>query len=922
MDFFTMNMKTKNTCVAICLLTGVFSSASAQSIKLDGMWKAVLSSGQTAEVTLPGTLDMAGVGIPNALNPAMEKPQLLRLTRKVSYVGECGYSRTIEIPEDMANRPLRLEMERVMWKSSLKIDGKELGQENISLNSPHCFDIPPLSAGKHLFDITIDNSEQRDISFSNLCHSYTNDTQTMWNGVLGNFKLSVAPTVELRSLNVYPDIKKGEIALVLNVDNLSSAKKKRKISITVKENRTGAIVGYLSAKHVASEGRSLMKSVIKLDNPKLWDEFSPSLYTVEAKTEGSSVSCSFGMREVETSGKNLLVNGKKVFLRGTLDCCVFPLTGVPPTDKNGWEKEMQTLKDWGFNHIRFHSWCPPEAAFEVADSLGLYLQTELPVWSLKIGDDSVVTQFLHDEFRHMSESYGNHPSWIMTTCGNELQHDFNVLNNLVKEMKTADGRRLYAAISFTFEKGHGGQAEPFDDFLITQWTNDGWARGQGIFDEQPPSFDKNYSKSMGCVTVPLVSHEIGQYAVYPNMEEIGKYVGTLDPLNFKAVKNDLEAKGLMGKAKDFLDATGRFAHVLYKEEIERAMKTPGFSGVQLLGIQDFPGQGTALVGLIDAFWDAKGMVDAEDFRQFNSPVVPLANFSKAVYSSNEEFHARIDVANYGSDRLENTKILWTLSDEKGKTESGSIVASLIPQGEVAEIGEIDVLLSEFTVPSKLKLILKIENTDYENCWNVWAYPRMDNLVTKRVTVTSDFATAKVALQRGERVLYLPNASKVVGIESKFLPVFWSPVHFPNQAGGMGVLAVADHPSLKGFPNDGHSDWQWWNPVKNASVMLMDSVFDKNTGRNIEPIIGVIDNFYKNRRLGYLFETRCGNGSLIVSSINLKIDSPEIKSLFKGIIDYMESSGFNPANEISLETLEAITNNKNTVHKTNATSIYQ
>lgn len=894
----------------------------AQCIDLAGDWNAKLSNGQEASVSLPGTLDMAGVGITDTLKPAMEKPQLLRLTRKVSYIGPCTYSRFVDIPENMSGKPLRLVMERVLWKSTLKIDGKSVKGENLSLNSPHRFDISPLPAGKHLFEITVDNRRQRDISFSNLCHSYTDDTQTIWNGVLGSFSLCVVPEVDIESLRVYPDISNQNISVDVVVRNSTRKKICREIVLTVTEKSSGHIAGVEKMKYCAPVGVSNFKTTVGLDSCRLWSEFDPFLYALEVNTKGSSAQTLFGMREVRSEGRDLSVNGKKIFLRGTLDCCVFPLTGVPPTDKAAWAKEMETLKEWGFNHIRFHSWCPPEAAFETADSLGLYLQTELPVWSLNIGDDQTVSDFLNDEFRNMSESYGNHPSWIMSTCGNELQHDFNVLNALVRQMREYDPRHIYAATSFTFEKGHGGHAEPYDQFLITQWTDDGWVRGQGVFDNETPSFDKNYIKSMTCVSVPLVSHEIGQYAVYPDICEIDKYTGILEPLNFKAIRNDLESKKLLSKAPAYLNATSKFAKILYKEEIERALKTPGFSGFQLLGIQDFPGQGTALVGLLDAFWDAKGNMNGEDFSKFNSPVVPLASFDKAVYTSDEEFSVSAIISNFGEDDIENSHMEWQLSDDKGFYRSGSIDVSMAPQGTVTEIGGFRTSFDGFQAPSKLTLTLKISGTGHENIWNIWLYPVIDKVEAGNVAISSDYKEVRKILERGGRVLYMPPHEKINGIESKFLPVFWSPVHFPKQAGVMGVLAEVSHPALKGFPNDGHSDWQWWHSVKNARIMDLDSIVDCTTGNNIEPIVGVIDNFFRNRRLGYMFEAKCGNGSLLVSSINLCIVEPEIKSLFQGALDYLNSPDFDPSEEISFETLESISRMTSPVSETNETSIYE
>lgn len=910
---------------SLVLSAGLLASCgilSAQCINLAGEWNARLDSISEHTVQLPGTLDMAGVGNQSTLEPAMEKPQLLRLTRRVSYIGPCTYSRTIDIPKEMAGKPLRLTIERVLWKSTLKVDGREIKGENISLNSPHSFEISPLNAGKHLIEITVDNSSQRDISFSNLCHSYTNDTQTMWNGVLGDFTLCTIPQVEIEKTKVYPDVKTGTIDVDLSVNNRSGRTAKRDFKLVVTEKTTGKVVARKNIKYSAPAGVSNLKANIDIENPKLWSEFSPELYSLKAETGNSSQTTDFGMREIRSEGKNLFVNGNKVFLRGTLDCCVFPLTGVPPTDKEGWKKEMTTLKQWGFNHIRFHSWCPPEAAFEVADSLGMYLQTELPVWSLTIGEDPKVTEFLYDEFRNMSAAYGNHPSWIMSTCGNELQKDFSVLNDLVKYMRTADPRHIYAASSFTFEKGHGGHAEPYDQFLITQWTDDGWVRGQGVFDNEAPAFNKNYESSMGCVTVPLVSHEIGQYAVYPDLGEIEKYTGILDPLNFKAIRNDLQSKGLLNKAESYLKSTSSFAKILYKEEIERALKTPGFSGYQLLGIQDFPGQGTALVGLLNAFWDAKGDMKSDDFRKFNAPVVPLASFPKAVYAADEIFNAKVLVSNFGDSALAGSNIKWTIDGKNGQVASGTIKAASIPQGEVVETGAINVPLSEFDSPSKLTLSIGIEGTDYENSWNIWVYPQIAETYNGDVFVTSNPEEAKAALDKGAKVLFLPELDKVKGIESKFLPVFWSPVHFPKQAGGMGVIADASHPSLSGFPNDGHSDWQWWQPVKNAAVMQLDSLTDKNTGKNIEPIVGVVDNFYRNRRLGYIFEAKCGNGKIYVSSINLNAAGPEMKSLLNGILHYIDSEEFNPQNEVTFQQIESLTDSNTKIENTNETSIYQ
>src|SRR5690606_25216923 len=304
----------------------------------------------------------------------------------------------------------------------------------------------------------------------------------------------------------------------------------------------------------------------------------------------------------------IYINGQQAFFRGTLECNIFPLTGHPPMDRQGWYKVFQTAKQYGLNHIRFHSWCPPEAAFEAADELGVYLQVELPLWSLVVGEDENTCRFLEEEAIRISEAYGNHPSFCLWALGNELQGDFGWMTRLRDQLKAMDDRPLYTTTTFTFQKGHGTWPEQGDEYFITQYTDKGWVRGQGIFNTYPPNFSTDYTKAIDSLPTPLITHEIGQYAMYPNPNEIEKYTGVLDPLTIKAIRHDLQKKGLLHLAPSFTMASGKFSANLYKEEIERALKTKGISGFQLLDLHDFPGQGTALVGILDAFWDSKGLV--------------------------------------------------------------------------------------------------------------------------------------------------------------------------------------------------------------------------------------------------------------------------------------------------------------------------
>ena len=665
-----------------------------------------------------------------------------------------------------------------------------------------------------------------------------------------------------------------------------------------------------------TSGNSYSLEIDKPKNLQLWDEFNPVLYDVDVITDEGNASARFGYRFVSSENGNLMLNNKRIFLRGNLECVIFPLTGHPPMEKEDWAQLIKQAKDYGLNHLRFHSWCPPKAAFEAADEAGFYYQVELPHWSLKVGEDNSTTVFLKEEAKKIIKDYGNHPSFIFMAMGNELQGDISVLNDMVAELKPKDNRHLYATTAFSFQKPTGTRPEQEDEFFIAQWTDKGWIRGQGIFNDKPPHFDADYTEGAAHIEIPLVSHEIGQYSVYPDMNEIKKYTGVLKPLNFIAVRNDLEKKGLIDLAPDFTYASGKLAALLYKEEIERALKTPSFDGFQLLQLQDFPGQGTALVGLLNAFWESKGVISAEEFSQFNGELVPLIRFEKAVYEEGEIFKAGIEIANFYKE-LQNQTLEWKITDEQGKiVKHGELTNISLRIGNNTGLGTIEYSV-EAKKARKLKVTVSLKDTKYKNSWSIWEYPKKLKSSSSKVIVVKTMEAARKALQKGEKVLLNPDYKTLNGIEGRFVPVFWSPVHFPNQPATMGLLLDQNHAAFNHFPTDSHTDWQWWDLCIKSKSVITDSL-------EVTPLVRVIDNFVTNHHLANVFEARVGEGSLVFSSIDIKNDlenRPVARQLRYSLLSYMESDSFSPSKTIDFKDLVKLKLDKNDKNF-NAKDIYE
>lgn len=909
--------------VIMLLIATSCDNAKVEKIDLSGIWEVKLDSTnigvsnnwsatkfQGSKIELPGTLDDAGLGKSNTLEPAINNYVMSNLTRKYQYIGKAWYQKEIEIPSSWDEQKVILSLERIIWESSIYVDGELLGSAN-SLVGTHEFDLSKkLTPGKHLLTIVIDNSNKfpninvagtkyPDKVNQDMAHAYTNHTQIKWNGVLGDIELKAFNKNNPKNLQVYPNLELNKLKVTFQ-------------QTIAEDEMVNCIIKSVDGEDVFNEKVLVTKQVdgtvsfeiFKPENLKLWDEFNPNLYTVEVTTNSGNVETTFGYKFVSSKDGDLLLNDKRIFLRGNLECVIFPLTGYPPTEKAEWAKLIKQAKDYGLNHLRFHSWCPPKAAFEAADEAGFYYQVELPHWSLKVGEDANTTAFLKEEALKIIKDYGNHPSFVLMAMGNELQGDISVLNTMVAELKPKDNRHLYATTAFSFQRPTGTRPEKEDEFFIAQWTDKGWIRGQGIFNDKPPHFNADYTSGSAHIDIPLISHEIGQYSVYPDVSEISKYTGVLEPLNFIAVKQDLEKKGLIDLAPDFTHASGKLAALLYKEEIERALKTPSFDGFQLLQLQDFPGQGTALVGLLNAFWESKGVISAEEFSQFNSELVPLIRFEKAVYETGEFFKSSIEIANFFQEK-QNQIIDWTIADETGEVvEKGSLKDIDLVIGNNINLGSIDYKIKVKTA-KKLTVTVGLKGTKYKNSWNIWVYPKEVHENDENILITSSFQDALEGLSIGKSVFLNPDFKNLQGIEGRFVPVFWSPVHFPNQPATMGLLLDEEHLAFSSFPTSTHTDWQWWDLCINSKSIITDSL-------NVTPIVRVIDNFVTNHNLATVFEAKVGKGKLIFSSIDLMsnlIDRPVARQLRFSLLEYMNSKEFNPSKSLEVESLKKIVLNK-------------
>ena len=819
------------------------------------------------------------------------------------YAGVAWYQKEIHIPAGWKEKTAMLELERTHWETTLFMDGKEIGKQD-ALSTPHRY-LLELQPGKRVFTVRVDNRVHIPVGIN--AHSVSDHTQSNWNGITGHLTLSSKPELYIDDIQIYPDIEAKKINVTAG---LKAKKNPQKASLLLQiETLKGEPVGspVMIDVTVSHNDLTLDASVEAGDNILLWSEHTPNLYrlrTVVESLDGTDEKVTnFGFRQFKKEGTRFQINGQPVFLRGTLECCIFPLTGYPSMEREYWAKIYRTCKEFGLNHVRFHSWCPPTVAFDLADSMGIYLQVECAAWAT-IGNGEYLDQWLYAESDRILKEYGNHPSFCILTYGNEPggRNQAPFLSELVDYWQKKDNRRVYT----------GAAGWPYIDNADYWNTPDpriqAWGAGvNSMINAQPPRTDYDYAEIIR-KNMPTVSHEIGQWCVYPNFNEIDKYTGVLKAKNFEIFKETLAEKHLGDLADQFLYASGRLQTLCYKADIEAAFRTPGFAGFQLLDLHDFPGQGTALVGVVDPFWDTKGYVEGKEFSMFCNQTVPIVRFPKMVWLNNEKMNVPLEFAHFGEEPITNAAITWTISTSDGQQLKQGNLFSNLPLDNCIPVGTIDFAFDEIREPKQLVVSVQIENTSVRNQWNIWVYPAQKQIVQDLPYITSILdRTAIEKLNQGEKVLLTfpcgtVSPQKGGNVQVGFSSIFWNTAWTRKQAPHtLGILCDPTHPALSSFPNEGYSDYQWWDIVSQCNAMIMDDF-----PPDFRPIIHLIDDWFTNRKLGILFEAKVGNGRLMVCSVDLQNDiqkRPAAAQFRQSILEYMASDRFKPKKEVGIELVE-------------------
>ncbi len=885
-----------------------------EKLQLDGEWAFLADEAErfagfapAAEdfadtIQLPGTTAQNHKGTPN---PNREDGCLTEL---YPFAGNAWFRRVVNIPESCRGQHTELFLERTRL-TSLWVNGSFAGTQN-SLCTPHRYDISRfLADGKAELILCVNNTHYP----TKGGHMTSPDTQTNWNGITGRMELQFSAPDRIVSVKAVPELP-GDLRLFLRTEG--------HVESCIAEGEWLGEQGRMAliparTLHIRN-GTALLSLG---ENAPVWDEYTPVIARIRLRLQnGECFTFETGLTDFRAEGMHFLSKGRQVMLRGKHDGMSFPLTGAAPTDLESWLHIFRTAKTYGINHYRFHTCCPPEAAFAAADRTGVWLQPEIPFWGTmqapgEEGYDPQEQAYLIAEGRRILETFGNHPSFCLFSLGNELWGNPERLADILKAYHTQEQRILFTQGSNNFQ--FCPVFLPEDDYFTGARLNrQRLLRGSCASCDQPfghvqterPATLHSYDplicpENQPHPEKPILAHEIRQYCMYPDFTEIPQYTGVLQARNYEIFRERLQAAGMGEQAEDFFRCSGQLAVQCYKAEIEAAMRSALISGFHLLDLQDFQGQGTAVVGILNAFLKNKGLVTPEVWRGFCSDAVLLGEFED--YCVTDALRMTIQLRYHRPQPLQD-KLRYTVEREGICLYSGEMAVKIHGQG-LFTLGSFSVQLPPVEEIQPVTVKLHLPQT--ENTYTLYQIPdtTMPAGQAEGVCVTTHLKEAEAALQSGGTVLFLPEKLKQ-SIPGAYCTDFWCYPMFRSisesmgselPVGTLGLCIAAEHPALRGFGSETYTTPQWYELITHADFAVLD-------GLPVQPIVQGIDNFARNHKLGLLFSCQVGSGKLLICTARLaECSRPESAWFLRGLLRYAASEEFQPEATLTPDALKSL-----------------
>ncbi len=947
-------------CALAATLTCAFGeglvSSTRQRLNLDGVWQFQLDPEDQGEklgwgsdpralsntIRVPGIWQTQGFGEPRG--------QL-----RHDYQGAVWYKRTFTIPAEWKGREIWLHVGGILRRAQIYLNGKTVGSYDGMMTAFRVDLRDALLPGQsNSLVIRVDNrmrsgkytpvpqgaTPSRKWDFSSPLGAF--NFVGNWGGIYRSVFLESTERIWVDQQSVQTDIDQQKVTVSVLIGNRSvQANQKVEVSVTLTGPR-GQVVAEES-RHCILRGGELepVSLGIRVPAMHLWSPEDPALYTVRTRVQLGrqtldEVHGRFGIRKLSKRDNILLLNNRPYYLRGYSVGRGDPLEGMIPVSKEYYLKQFRLAKDYGFNHVRYHSMTPPPEAFEAADEVGILLHVELPVmftgWLMPSAD------LLRREMERILLAHRNHPSLFAVALGNE----FNLHRDFDTEMEKS-------AFLTTVEDLHrlGRRLAPHI-FIMSN-------AGYPLF---PSDLIASYKGTIA--GVPTLKHESGGYHdSLPDIDLAERFTGVLNSDQLAERGRWVEENGLKAIYPTLRKHSERLQQMVRKWHFERVRSIPEFSGYQFWLLIDSPAdhyQDSWEDGLLNYFGEPKA-ITRQEMQQINAPTVVLigSGVEDRAFWADRGKTVDLSISHYSSKDLQKARLDWKLKLEGKTLHQGTAENIRIRTGQVKYVTTASIPPLALERATRLELWVELKEDDFRqtNHWSFWAFPntvleRAQGLISLK-GVRSDYLKQRYPfLTESSRISpeamlviasrldwsvfdYLRRGGRVfLMVEPNQFDEQVATDYFPFMGKSIGTYVDPKHPALVNYPHQGYCDLQFFDLLEGGTALRipesaelwMTSVGgdlgqgrrDRRVAERITPIVWGLQNRGGSsgggyRRLAWLSETGVGEGKLLICTLRLRenLDDarPATVYLFDTLLRYALSPDFAPAGSISEEELSGL-----------------
>ncbi len=803
------------------------------------------------------------------------------------------YQKTVTLTKEHAETPSALSIGGAQNTVSAWINGVYLGRHE-GYSAPFAFTIPDgcLQTGENRITLAVSNHRLAGYMGRPLSGVTSRAACECTGGIWGDVELRFLPD---GLKEVYVTTEPDGSAFTVHIRGGERCEKKVRILDGSRCVYTAVIAAGTSALTVSANGFAL------------WSPEAPRCYLAEVTTAGQHLSCTFGIRRLTAEGTQLFLNGEPYYFRGTCEHCYQPLTVHPTRDITYYRHIIRTLKNLGFNSIRFHTWVPPVEYMEAADTLGMVMEIESP-------NNTPLAEW--DEIVRFCRS---HPSVCMYSTGNELQIDDDYVAHLraCADLIHRETDALFSPMSAMrgIEYNFIGDETVDEPFRY----NPTRLAEVGQFCDVYNSYSNaltSYSSADGTPTVldtrnavygkPLLSHEICIHGTYADLSLEEHYRGSRigQTAFLSSVREHLADVGLLDRAPLYYRNSAAWQRLLRKHCFETVRRSTTFSGYDFLGEIDTHWHTFGYcVGMMNEFYELKPGETVQNVLRYNGETVLLADLPSQVnFLSGASVEIPILVSHYGK-TIPQALLQIRVSCGGSVLYRRQLHTGEIVRGSLSELYRVIFRMPHTDRPMKLTLSVSLSggDTDSENCWDLYVFPKVRKPISAKalstggvsVTETFDGTTLWNMLSSGKTVVLFgagPFAAKDVSYQ----------LSVAGRTNGHLATVIADHPLMEEFPHDGYCAAQFASMLRSSHAAVLDLRDMPHA-----PIIDIASSYKNAHREALLFEYRVGEGKLLCCTLRLCHDDPAAAWLRDHILAYAMGDGFCPLQTLSREQFAAL-----------------